>query len=120
MKILVLGGHGLVGKTVMEILENSEHKAIALSRRDGLDLTNYGLTKKHFSEIKPEVIINCAAHVGSLHYVTQYAADVIDDNMQMILNLYRGVKEVCPNVKVINPISNCSYPGDANIHIESE
>ena len=120
MKILVLGGHGFVGKTVMEVLQDSGHTTIALSRRDGLDLTNYDLTKKYFSDMKPDAIINCAAHVGSLHYVTEYAADVVDDNMQMVLNLYRGVKEACPNAKVVNPISNCSYPGDANIQIESE
>ncbi len=120
MKILILGGHGFVGKNVVEILKDSEHKIFPLSRRDGLDLTNYDLTKKYFSEIKPDVIIDCAAHVGSLHYVTEFAADIVDDNTQMILNLYRAVKEVCPKVKVINPISNCSYPGDADIQIESE
>lgn len=120
MKILILGGHGFVGKNVVDGLSNSEYEIFHLSRRNGLDLTDYILTKKCIREIKPEVIINCAAHVGSLHYVAKYAADVVDDNTQMILNLYRAVKEVCPNAKVINPISNCSYPGDADIQIESE
>lgn len=120
MKIMVLGGHGFVGKNVVEILRDSEHELFPLSRRDGFDLTDYASTKKQFLEAQPDVIINCAAHVGSLHYVTEYAADVIDDNVQLILNLYRAVSEVCPDAKIINPISNCSYPGDANIHIESE
>ena len=120
MKILIPGGHGFVGKTVVEILKDSEHEIFPLSRRDGLDLTSYDLARKYFSEIQPDVIVNCAAHVGSLHYVTQFAADVVHDNMQMILNIYKMVAEVCPVAKVINPISNCSYPGDANIQIESE
>lgn len=120
MKVLVLGGQGFVGGMVMQLLKDSKHEIFSLSRRNGLDLLDYAITKEKLNNEQPEVIINCAAHVGSLHYVTQFAADVVNDNMQMILNLYRAVKEVCPNAKVINPISNCSYPGDANIQIESE
>jgi len=120
MKILILGGHGFVGKNVVEILTDSNHKLFPLSRRDGLNLTDYTSTKMSFSKIRPDVIINCAAHVGSLHYVTEYAADVVHDNLQIILYLYRAVREICPDAKVINPISNCSYPGDSNIHVESE
>lgn len=120
MKILIPGGHGFVGKNVAEILKDSKYEIFPLLRRDGFDLRNYALTKRYLEKIQPDTIINCAAHIGSLHYVTEYAADVMDDNMQIILNLYRAVKEICPNAKVINPISNCSYPGDANIQTESE
>lgn len=120
MKILIPGGHGFVGKNVAEILKDSKYEIFLLSRRDGFDLSDYALTKRYLEKIQPDTIINCAAHVGSLHYVTEYAADVVDNNMEIILNLYRAVKEICPNTKVINPISNCSYPGDANIQTESE
>jgi GDP-L-fucose synthase len=120
MKILIPGGHGFIGKNLVEVLKNSDHEIFPLSRRDGFDLRDYTLTKRYLEKIKPDVIINCAAHVGSLHYITEYAADVVDDNMQMILNLYRAIKDICPNAKVINPISNCSYPGNADIQIESE
>ncbi len=120
MKILVLGGHGFVGKSVMELLKKTSHEAIPLSRRDGLDIRDYTATVKTFETIKPDVIVNCAAHVGSLHYVTTFAADVMDDNVQMTLNLYRAVKNVCPRSKIINPIANCSYPGNVAIQVESE
>ena len=120
MKILVLGGHGFVGKNLVESLNGTEHKIFPLSRRDGLDLRNYNSTKKYFRDIKPNAIINCAAHVGSVHYVTTHAADVLHDNVQMALNIYRAVKEVYPDTRIINPLSNCSYPGDANIHFEPD
>lgn len=120
MKILILGGHGFMGKNLDESLKDTEHDVFPLSKRDGLDLTDYNSTKKYFIDIKPEVIINCAAHVGSLHYVTNYAADVIHDNVQMALNIYEAIKEVCPDIRIINPLSNCSYPGDANIHFEPD
>lgn len=120
MKIIVTGGYGFVGKSVMEELQDRGYSPTALSRRNGFDLLNYENTRDRLKELQPEVIINCAAHVGSLHYVTEFAATVVNDNTQMILNLYRAVKEVCPNAKVINPISNCSYPGDTRIQKESE
>ena len=120
MKIIVAGGYGFVGRSIMEALQGRGYSPTALSRRNGFDLLNYGSAKSKLDELQPEVIFNCAAHVGSLHYVTQFAADVVHDNMQMILNLYKMVSEVCPTARVINPISNCSYPGDANIHKESE
>lgn len=120
MKILVLGGHGFVGKNLVEFLNGTTHKIFPLSRRDGLDLRNYNSTKKYFRDIKPDAIINCAAHVGSVHYVTTHAADVLHDNVQMALNIYRAVKEVYPDTRIINPLSNCSYPGDANIHFEPD
>lgn len=118
MKILVLGGHGFVGSNLVRGLSHLNHTIIPLSRRDGLDLTDFNSTKKFFNEIDPDAIINCAAHVGSLHYVTMYAADVIQDNIQMALNIYRAAREACPESRIINPLSNCSYPGDANIHFE--
>jgi len=120
VRILVLGGHGFVGKNFVAVLKDSEHTVIPLSRRDGLDLRDYVLTKRHFARIQPDAIVNCAAHVGSLHYVTTYAADVLHDNVQMALSLYRATQEVCPSVRIINPLSNCSYPGDADVHYEPD
>ena len=118
MKILVLGGHGFVGKTVMKVLQNSEHKAIALSRSDGLDLCDYSLTQKYFSNIQPEVIVNCAAKVGSLNYVTQQAAEVFDINMRMLLNIYKAAQEIVPQTVLLNPVANCAYPGDLESYVE--
>lgn len=119
MKILVPGGHGFVGKNVVEILQKSKHEIFPLSKRDGFDLREYNSVKNYIEKIKPDVIINCAAHVGGLHYIAKFSADIIDDNVRMILNLYRAVKGACPKAKIINPVSNCSYPGEANIYVES-
>lgn len=121
MKILVLGGSGFVGKRLLENLKTSkQYELYSLSRKEGLDLTNFNQTKKWFSKIKPDIIFNLAAHVGSVHYVTTYAADIISDNLLMTLNIYRAAKDIIPNVKIINPLSNCSYPGDSQNQLESE
>ena len=82
-----------------------------------MDLSQFSAALR---QLRPDTIINCAAHVGSVHYVTTYAADVIHDNTQMIVNTYRAIQRECPRAKLINPISNCSYPGDANTHYEPD
>ena len=118
MNVLVLGGHGFVGKVVVRNLQAQKHAVTALSRQDGVDLTKWDDTVKAFQRVKPDAVVNCAAHVGSLHYVSQYAATVIDDNVQMLLNVFRATQEIAPKARLIHPISNCSYPGDANVHAE--
>ena len=111
MKILVIGGNGFVGSNVVAELNMGEHEIISLSKSSGLDLLNYEQAKNEISRIKPNIVINLAAKVGSLNYVTQQAADVFDQNMRMLLNLYRLIQEVIPNSILINPIANCAYPG---------
>jgi GDP-L-fucose synthase len=120
MKILVLGGHGFVGTHVVNQLNtHPKYEVKAISRRDYVDLTNLQQTVLLFQQFKPDVIINCAAHVGSLHYVSEFTADVISDNLRIILNLYEGVRLAQLSCKIINPISNCSYPGEAAVQKET-
>jgi GDP-L-fucose synthase len=118
-KILILGGHGFIGKNLAAALNKANHQVIIKSRADGVDLANFESIKKSLEEIKPDFIFNLAAHTGSLHYVTTYAADVITDNVEMALNLYKSVKEICPNSTIINPLSNCSYPGASDFQTET-
>ncbi len=118
MKILVLGGHGFVGKNVVETLKESQHEIIPLSKRDGLELTDYDITEGYLKDINPETIINCAAKVGSLNYVTQEAAAVFDVNMRMLLNIYKAAQETVPNAVIVNPVGNCAFPGNLDIYSE--
>ena len=119
-KVVVLGGTGFLGKHVMQRLAAQGHTAIALSRANGTDLRDLGALSAQLRTVQPDVILNCAAHVGSLHYVTTFAAEVVSDNLLMLVNLYRAAQATAPNALIVNPISNCSYPGAADIHTENE
>jgi len=114
VKVLVLGGTGFVGRNVMETLERGQIRCIAASRSTGTDLRNIETAKDLLCREKPDIIINCAAHVGSLNYVSKQAADVVADNSRMILNLYEAVAAKCPDALLINPIANCAYPNTAS------
>jgi GDP-L-fucose synthase len=119
--VLIVGGFGFIGKNLAQKLQQEQSCSLfQASRRNGLDLFHLDHTKKYLRSVKPDIIFNCAAHTGSLHYVTTFSGDVIKDNIQLNLNLYEAVKEECPTAEIINPLSNCSYPGDANIQSEME
>lgn len=120
MRVLVLGGHGFVGKSVCAALKDTSHEVRPVSRKDGVDLLGYEALAQYLRSWVPDAIINCAAHTGSVHYVSKHAAEVFDDNARMALNLYRAVRECCPSARVINPLSNCSYPGNVALQKEQE
>ncbi len=120
MALVVLGGEGFLGRNLTSVLRRKGHVVAQMSRRTGVDLTDLSSIKSCLARERPDAVFNCAAHVGSIHYVMENAAVVAHDNMQMAINLYRAVAEACPQAHVVNPLSNCSYPGDADIHYEPD
>jgi GDP-L-fucose synthase len=118
--VLVLGGTGFVGKNVCECLDESGVAYDIASRRTGYDLRSVQQSVDLLSKSRPAFIINCAAHVGSLNYVTEQAADVISDNAQMILSMYNAVAKLPCKPVIINPIANCAYPGRADTFVEDQ
>lgn len=119
MDVLVLGGSGFVGKNIQDHFSETDLSFYCCSKSDG-DLRNITAAMDLLSRYRPKFIINCAAHVGSLNYVTKQAADVITDNTAMLLNLYRAVTERCPQSIIINPIANCAYPSISKVFREEE
>jgi GDP-L-fucose synthase len=117
-KILVLGGHGFMGKNLQKVFNNSKYEMFYMSRRDGVDVKVLSSVLSALKSVDPDIIINAAAHVGSMEYVSQNCADIIHDNMQMYITLYKSVALYNKNIIIINPISNCSYPGNADIQKE--
>ena len=118
MKNIVLLGHtGFVGSNVL--LELSNHNVQCFSLSKGYDLRSFEVCKK-IAELKPDVLINCAAHVGSLSYVTKHAAAVMNDNLLMLVNIYKAFSQSSTGTLFINPVANCSYPGNLKLYDESK
>jgi GDP-L-fucose synthase len=120
MKILLLGHTGFVGKNVGEVMEKNNLSWVGASRKTGVDLRDVSQVEKLLAEVQPDFVVNCAAHVGSLNYVTQKAADVIEDNSAMVLALYQAIARKAPEACVINPIANCAYPATEETFVEDE
>ena len=118
-KILILGGFGFLGKNINKVFVGDErYNVVNESRRTGCDLLNLLDLIFKLKIIQPDIIIYAAAKVGSINYVTSHAAEVIQENSQMYLNLYKAVSKVNKGIQIINIISNCSYPGIINVQEE--
>jgi len=118
--ILVFGSTGFVGKNLVNRLKKENYNISTCERTSGVDLRNYSEVYKVISENNPDIIYNLASHGGSIHYVKNNAADVLYDNVMMSLNTYKAICDINKDIKVIQPFSNCSYPGNSSIQIEQE
>ena len=69
--ILLLGATGFAGQNVANVLkQNAVFNIIESSRSKGVDLISYDQTLTLFKNSSPDYIINCAAHVGSVKYIS--------------------------------------------------
>ena len=139
MNILVLGSTGFIGRNLSNMLENYSEddfpnwpdlyelgdsgqklSVTGASLSTGVDLRDYQQTADLINSTSPDIVYNLASHGGSLHYVKEKAAEVINDNIQMTLNLYKSIHASGKDTKIIQPFSNCSYPGTSNVQVEHE
>jgi GDP-L-fucose synthase len=115
MKIAVLGHTGFLGKNVVEHLKQAGVDYAVASRSTGVDLRQPAQAAAFLREAQPDVILHCAAHVGSFNYVTENAAAVMLDNTRLVLAVYEAMAEVCPQAVIVHPLANCVYPATAEV-----
>ena len=117
LKIIIFGGFGFVGSNIKSIL-NNYYDVISLSRKNGCDLNEEKNIINNIKKYKPDIIINCASHVGGLNYIYKNQANVFRDNSKIYFNLYEAVRKTKENIVIYNPISNCAYDHELNIQKE--
>ena len=101
-------------------LTNKGNEVVGLSTEQ-CDLREYSQLLSELKKAgKVDAIFNCAANVGSVHYVTAKAGEVISDNTYIALNLYKAVLDQCPETTVVNLLSNCCYVDGTQIQEEKK
>ena len=118
-KIVVTGGNGFLGKNVIRLLKSQKYETFSVSRKEGIDITNYSLFKDHLQKINPDIVVHCAAHVGGIAYNKLHPVKVFEDNTILSLNIVRVCNELKIN-KLINIMPNCTYPGDMELYEEKK
>ena len=116
MKILLVGSGGFLGNYVKTIL-NNEYDTFEITGKKQIDITKYDKLDKYLSNLKPDIVINCAAFVGGISYGYKYPARMLYENSTMAINLYRASQKNKVK-KLINPISNCAYPRNLTTYKE--
>ena len=117
MKVLLVGSSGFLGNHIKTILNNNEYETFEITGKKQIDITKYDKLDQHLSELKPDIVINCAAFVGGISYGYKYPARMLYENSTMAINLYRASQKNKVE-KLINPISNCAYPGNLTTYKE--
>lgn len=62
VKIAIIGSSGQLGSDLAKSFDNDEYEIVPLAHGD-IDVTNFKLSKETLENIRPDVIINCAAYV---------------------------------------------------------
>jgi len=110
--VLVAGATGFVGRRLTRRLEQRRIRYVEASISTGIDLRN-GAFQQLCLKTRPTVILNCAAYVGGIQFGYRHPGEIVYNNTLMSANLFEAAR-VSGVARVINPISNCSYPNVAS------
>lgn len=117
--ILVTGCTGFLGKRVCRQLMAQGREFIGTSLSSGLDLRDRQATIDFLQQVKPRHVLNCAAYVGGIQFGYKHPAELFHNNLHMTLNLLEAASQSKVS-RIVNPISNCAYPGAATFFKEEE
>ncbi len=111
-KIMIAGASGLVGSSILEMLQKNGYQDILKPTREELDFKCQSDVKDYFFENKPEYIFLAAAKVGGIKANNDQRAEFIYDNIiiqsNIIHNAYlSGAK------RLLFLGSSCIYPKEA-------
>ena len=117
--LLVIGTNGFVGKHVKSILQLEGVEYFQIEGKNQVDLLNQDEIDSYLKQNKIEKIINCSAFVGGISYGYKFPVEMLVRNTQMIINLYNSARN--NKIKqIVNPISNCAYPGNIEVYKEED
>jgi GDP-L-fucose synthase len=107
-KVLVTGGHGFLGKRLINALKLDGHDVVAPSI-DDVDLRVKNQVCNMFHEHGPEIVIHAAARVGGISENKAAPAEFFYDNAMMGMNVIEEAMR--HNVRKFVQIGTaCSYP----------
>ncbi len=120
MKKLYIAGHnGMVGKSLLKIVDKTSLYQIITAEKSELDLRDELAVSKFMSKSKPDYVVVCAAKVGGIYANNKYPVDFILDNLQIQNNLIKFSFENDIK-KLIFLGSSCVYPNDNTEEIREE
>ncbi len=106
VKVLVTGGHGLVGHSLQKIAPHY----IFLKRQDG-DLRSAEDVHTIFQQHRPDVVIHLASHVGGVYDNMKHNYTYLMDNLKIHCNVVDACRTFHVK-KLINILSTCIFPDE--------
>ena len=115
--ILLIGSQGFLGSHVKNLLDQNHVNYQEIKNKKDVDIRNLEELDKFVMQNEFSSIINCSAFVGGIAFGYKYQADLLQINSLMAVNIYEIAKKYKIE-KVINPRSNCVYPGHLELYEE--
>jgi len=107
-RVYVAGHNGMAGSAIVRRLAREACEILTISRQE-LDLTQQSNTERWLDQMKPDVVILAAGHVGGIFANNTFPADFITDNLAIGLNVIHGSYKA--GVKKLLALgSSCIYP----------
>lgn len=118
-RVVVTGGAGFLGQSVVELLKNRGCEKIFVPRSRQYDLTEMSLVKRLLKDTNPDMIIHLAAVVGGIGANMKNPGKYFYDNLMMGVQLMdqarqRGVK------KFVAIGTICAYPKLTDVPFKEE
>lgn len=118
-KIYVAGHRGLVGSSIVRLLQREGYANIVTATRQEVNLLNQQAVVDFFAKEKPEYVFLSAAKVGGIMANSQWPADFIYENLMIESHIIH--ESVTNGVKKLLFLgSSCIYPKMAEQPIKEE
>ncbi|MGB5697061.1 MAG: GDP-L-fucose synthase [Polyangiales bacterium] len=117
-RVLVTGGHGFLGRHVVEALRARGVEPMTFRSADH-DLRDWGQTLALFEETRPEVVIHIAWTGGGIGYMRSHPGGIARDNTLMACHVFEAARIVGAK-KVVGIGSVCSYPKFTDVPFREE
>jgi GDP-L-fucose synthase len=118
-KIFVAGHRGLVGSSIVRILQERGYENIITKTRSELNLLNQKEVEDFFKHENIDYVFNAAARVGGIYANDHYSGEFIYENIQIQTNLIHYSWKY--NVKKFLFLGSvCIYPKYAEVPVKEE
>jgi len=103
-KVLVLGGSGLVGKSLQKVRPDWEYFGSSMG-----DLRNFKEVFEMLKFVKPDAVINLAARVGGIRQNIMRQGEFLYDNCMIGMNVIEACRKASVT-RLLTSLSTCAWP----------
>ncbi|MEU7811069.1 NAD-dependent epimerase/dehydratase family protein [Pseudonocardia sp. NPDC049154] len=118
MTIVVTGGRGFLGRNVVRRLLEAGHEVHPVGSKD-YDLTEQHGVRALYAELRPRVVVHCAAAVGGIGANVDNPGRFLYENALMGLMLLEEGR-LAGMDKLVMISTSCAYPQDAPLPLREE